>query len=144
VTVAKGQGCRTVTAVIDSGAEESVAPPGVFPQAVVPSRMSRAGGRYRAANGTKIRNLGQQLVSFTTAEGHSCSMPFQVAEVERPLISVAHLTAAGNRVELNDAGGCIVNRTTGRAIELTKRGRIYTIEMQVAPAAASGFPRPGR
>jgi hypothetical protein len=67
-------------AVVDSGAEESVAPPGFFAAEMVPSPMSKAGGKYRAANGTRIRNLGQQKVAFTTAEGHKCTMPFQVAE----------------------------------------------------------------
>ena len=113
---------HTVEAVVDSGAEESVAPPGFFAAPVVPSAMSRAGGRYRAANGTRIRNLGQQLVHFSVAEGHKCGMPFQVAEVERPLISVAQLAAAGNTVELGVDGGRIVNRTTGRSIALLRKG----------------------
>ena len=65
-----------VEAVVDSGAEESVAPPGFFATAVVPSPMSRAGGKYRAANGSRIRNVGQQKVAFTTSEGHRCNMPF--------------------------------------------------------------------
>ena len=43
-------------AVVDSGAEESVAPPGFFAAEMVPSPMSKAGGKYRAANGTRIRN----------------------------------------------------------------------------------------
>ena len=75
-----------VEAVVDSGAEESVAPVGLFAATVVPSPMSKAGTKYRAAKGTRIRNLGQQKVAFGTAEGHRCVMPFQVAEVERPVI----------------------------------------------------------
>ena len=58
-------------AVVDSGAEESVAPPGFCAADMVPSPMSKAGGRYRAANGTRIRNLGQQRVAFTSAEATS-------------------------------------------------------------------------
>ena len=130
-------------AVIDSGAEESVAPPGFFAADVVPSPMSKAGGRYRAANGTRIRNLGQQRVSFNTAEGHLCTLPFQVAEVERPLISVAHLTSAGNRVILNDTGGQIVNATTGKTIELVRRGGVYLLLMQMGVGVGLGFPRQG-
>ena len=57
-----------VEAVVGSGAEESVAPPGVFAAAVVPSKMSRAGLRYRAANGSRIKNVGQQRVGFTTSK----------------------------------------------------------------------------
>jgi hypothetical protein len=110
-------------AVVDSGAEESVAPSGFFAAEMVPSPMSKAGGKNRAANGTRIRNLGQQKVAFTTAEGHKCTMPFQVAEVERPLISVAQLTSAGNRVVLitTPAGR---SSTPRRARRLSSSGEV--------------------
>ena len=91
-------GWRTVTAVVDSGAEETVAPPGLFPGKVEASPMQRAGGRYRAANGARIPNLGQQLASFKTPEGHGCSLRFQIAGVERLLISVSQLARTGHRV----------------------------------------------
>jgi hypothetical protein len=133
-----------VEAVVDSGAEESVAPPGFFAAAMVPSPMSKAGGKYRAANGTRIRNLGQQQVAFTSAEGHKCAMPFQVAEVERPLISVAQLTSAGNSVVLSDTGGQIVNAATGKTIELVRRGGVYLLLMNMGIGVASGFPRQGK
>ena len=142
--VAKDGHGGVVEAVVDSGAEESVAPPGFFAAQVVPSPMSKAGGKYRAANGTRIRNLVQQKVAFRTAEGHQCAMPFQVAEVERPLISVAQLTSAGNRVVLNDTGGQIVNATTGKTIELVRRGGVYLLLMNMGTGVASGFPRQGK
>jgi hypothetical protein len=133
-----------VEAVVDSGAEESVAPVGLFAATVVPSPMSRAGARYRAANGSRIRNVGQQKVAFSTTEGHHCSMPFQVAEVERPLISVTQLTAAGHRVVLGPAGGQIVHVASGRTIDLVKRGGVYLLLMNMGIGVASGFPRQGK
>ena len=129
---------------MDSGAEESVAPPGFFAAPVVPSPMSRAGGKYRAANGARIRNLGQQKVAFSSAEGHQCAMPFQVAEVERPLISVAQLTFAGHRVVLNATGGQIINVKSGKTIELVRRGGVYLLLMSVGVGPVSGFPRHGK
>ena len=133
-----------VEAVVDSGAEESVAPVGLFAATVVPSPMSRAGARYRAANGSRIRNVGQQKVAFSTTEGHHCSMPFQVAEVERPLISVTQLTAAGHRVVLGPDGGQIVHVASGRTIDLVKRGGVYLLLMNMGIGVASGFPRQGK
>ena len=133
-----------VEAVVDSGAEESVAPVGFFTATVVPSPMSRAGARYRAANGSRIRNGGQQKVAFSTTEGHRCNMPFQVAEVERPLISVTQLTSAGHRVVLGDTGGQIVHVASGRTIDLVKRGGVYLLLMNVGIGVASGFPRQGK
>ncbi len=75
---------RLVEAVVDSVAEVSVTPPQVFPVKVEPSAMSRAGGRYKAANSARIPNLGQKRVKIATDEGHACGVGFQIAEFERP------------------------------------------------------------
>ena len=77
-----------IEAIVDSGAEESVTPPNLFREEVLPSPMSRAGRCYRAANGSPIPNLGQLLAHFRDENGKACGIPFQVAAVERPLISV--------------------------------------------------------
>ncbi len=130
------RGGRSVEAVVDSGAVHSVTPPGLFPGKVCPSPWSRAGRGYRAANGTGIKNLGQVDVPFATAEGHKCKIPFQVAEVEQPLLSVAHLTSAGNLVELGHTEGRVVNLTTGRTIALERRGGVYIMKMFIPDAAA--------
>ena len=71
-------------------------------------------------------------MAFRTNEGHKCHIPFQVAEVEQPLLSVAHLAAAGNRVELGEKDGRIVNFSTGRTIALEKRGGVYLLKMFLA------------
>jgi hypothetical protein len=123
---------RIVEAVVDSGAVHSVAPPSKFPGPMTSSPWSRAGRGYRAANGTGIKNLGQVQVAFGTNEGHKCKIPFQVANVEQALLSVAHLTMAGNRVELGANDGRIVNISTGRTIALEKRGGVYLLKMFVA------------
>jgi hypothetical protein len=130
------RGGRIIEAVVDSGAVHSVTPPSLFPGQVCPSPWSRAGRGYRAANGTGIKNLGQVQVPFCTAEGHKCQIPFQVAEVEQPLLSVTHLTAAGNRVELGHTDGRVVNLTTGRSIALERRGGVYIMKMFIADEVA--------
>jgi hypothetical protein len=81
-------------------------------------------------------------VAFGTGEGHQCRIPFQVAEVEQPLLSVAHLTAAGNKVELGASDGRIVNLASGRTIALEKRGGVYLLKMFV-PYAPLPFGRQG-
>jgi hypothetical protein len=130
------RGGRVVEAVVDSGAVHSVTPPGVFPGRVSPSPWSRQGRGYRAANGSGIKNLGQMDVPFGTTEGHRCRIPFQVADVEQPLLSVAHLTSAGNKVELGHTDGRVINTTTGRSIALERRGGVYILKMYIADAAA--------
>ena len=75
-------------------------------------------------------------MKFATAEGDRCSIPFQVAEVEQPLLSVAHLTQAGNRVELGSTDGRIVSLTSGRSIALERRGGVYILKMYIADGVA--------
>jgi hypothetical protein len=135
---------RIVEAVVDSGAEESVAPPGCFPGVVVPSRMSRAGGKYRAANGARIPNLGQQKVSFVNEDGGKCGILFQIAEVERPLISATQLAASGNSVIITGKGGKIVNDKSGKVMRLTRRGGVLVLRMRIPAESGPGFPGPGR
>jgi hypothetical protein len=134
VAVETSGGGRVVEAVVDSGAVHSVTPPGVFPGMMRSSPWSRAGRGYRAANGTSIKNLGQLEVPFATAEGHRCKIPFQVAEVEQPLMSVSDLTSAGNLVQLGDTDGNVVNLQTGRTIALERRGGVYIMKMWIPDA----------
>ena len=121
-------GGRSVKAVIDSGAEDTVAPPGVLPFAATPSRMSTEGAVYRAANGASIRNLGLQVARFETAEGRRCGLNFQVAEVERPLVSVAKLCDAGNMVVFESSGGRIIG-PAGREVALRDEGNASRLEI---------------
>ena len=133
------RGGRVIEAIVDSGAVHSVTPPGLFPGPTVPSPWSMAGRGYRAANGSAIANLGQVAVRFCTAEGDRCAIPFQVAAVDQPLLSVAHLAAAGNRVELDNTKGRVVNLATGRSIALERRGGVYIMRMYLADG---GSPAP--
>jgi hypothetical protein len=135
---------RIVEAVVDSGAEESVAPPGCFPGKVTPSKMSKAGGKYRAANGARIPNLGQQKVPFVNEAGDKCGIVFQVAEVERPLISATQMAAAGNSIVINGSGGKIVNDKSGKVMKLVRRGGVLVLRMRIPIEDGSGFPGQGR
>eukprot|EP00969_Alexandrium_andersonii_P111429 4920752-Alexandrium_andersonii.AAC.2 len=67
--------------------------------------MSRAGRSHRAANGPAIPNLGQKVARFRDPDGRLCGIPFQIAQVERPLVGVSQLTAAGRQVTFQ---GCLL------------------------------------
>ena len=131
---------------MDSGAEDSVTPPNIFPGPVSPSPMSRAGRNYRAANGTPIPNLGQMVAHFEDGNGRACGIPFQVAEVTRPLLSVARMAAAGYRVVFQEDSGEILHVASGRRLPLVRRDGVYILELRVSgrKPAASGFPRQGQ
>ena len=130
----RATGVQTVGAVVDSGASESVTPPGVFAEPVVPSAMSRAGQSYTSANGSAIANLGRTTVHFKTPEGTKVGMHFQVGEgLTQPLVSVAGLVDSGNLVAFDKTGGWIHQVSTGRRIRIPRVGNTFYWDMKVAP-----------
>ena len=66
-------------------------------------------------------------------------MNFQVADVQRPLISVTALASKGNTVNFHDKGGVITNVKTKRSIKFTRRRGVYVLDIAVPP-----FQGPGR
>ena len=95
-------GYKLIEGVFDTGAVNSVTPPGIFSAKVRPSPMSRAGKKYRGPDKSPIPNLGPLDAKFVTDEGIGAGLTFQVADIERPLIAGGHITAAGNRVTLEE------------------------------------------
>ena len=103
--------------------------------------MQRAGGRYRAANGSRLPNLGQQVAAFRTTEGLARSLRFQIAGVERPLISVAQLARTGHRVEFGADEGHIVHVPSGQKLRLQREGGVYLLRMMVKdPGSGASSP----
>ena len=97
--------------------------------------MSKAGGRYRAANGSRIPNLGQQDVAFQPPEGYRCNLQFQVAEVTRPLISVSKLGRAGHTAVFEEKSGYILNNRTQKRIQLLRLDGVYILPMRVSDSS---------
>ena len=100
--------------------------------------MQRAGGRYRAANGSRLPNLGQQVASFKTSEGLNRALRFQLAGVERPLISAAQLARTGHRVEFGADEGHIVHAPSGQKLRLQRTGGVYLLRMMVKEPSTGG------
>ena len=117
---------------IDSGAGETVIPPGWVPR--FPTRQSegsKAGVTYTAANGGKLPNQGEQVISFMTNEGHAKRMTFQVAPVKKPLASVRRIVEQGHKVVFDDDGegsSYILNKATGQKTHMEVRNGVYVIE----------------
>ena len=104
-----------VECVLDSGAAECVAPMGMIAHIKVEdSPGSVAGLHYTVANGGRIPNRGQQRIPVQLGNGDRTSATFQLADVQRLLMSVAKVCAAGNRVMFGQLGGCILNLASGR------------------------------
>ena len=126
-------GARAVEVLVDSGAAESVMPDGMLPHVVKPNASSLAGESYYTACGKKVPCKGEQIVDFTTREGHDCKLTFQVTDVTKPLLSVAQLVASGHKVEFEKAGGTNANKATGKTKRFVRRAGLYVLHMWVRP-----------
>jgi len=89
-----------VEMTVDSGSVDTVGPPTIGVGIPInPTKASKAGRNYTAANGTKIKNLGEKKLQALSAEFDQLSIHMQVGEtVNKFLGSVAKISATGNSV----------------------------------------------
>ena len=77
VSIEHKEGWKAISILIDSGASDSVAPPGTFPEVkVLETNASKAGVQYTAAGGHKIDNLGMQRPYIYLQDGSKHIMSF--------------------------------------------------------------------
>ena len=92
---------------------------------------------FRAANGKKIYNEGQKLVSMMTKEGAMRDMSFTVRSVTQALGSVSQMCKTGHRVVFNPPwegeGSYIECIATGERMWLEEKGGLYILGAKVAP-----------
>ena len=143
-----GMGCESaeqskwerLAAVVDTGAAENVLPAGVCNHVKLSAtRRPDAGIGFRGAGGERIRNHGQRKFKVRMRGGHVAGTTWQVADVKRPLMSVAKMVAAGNRVHLDSKDPRIV-RPKGDVIPLRKAGNVFVVDLWVRKDATSRRP----
>jgi len=116
---------------IDSGAAESVWPVDLIPHIpTVPSEGSRKGVNYISASGQKIPNKGEKKVRFKTINGKKSSITFQVAQVRKPLASVARIVDKGNVVVFGPKESYIQNIKTQEKVPVERRNGTYHIDVE--------------
>ena len=116
---------------IDSGAAESVIQKEML-TGLVPTRESPMKGTvYTAADGGQMWNHGCKQLHFRSAgEVDTNSAEFQCTTVTKPLASVARIAAKGNRVVLEEDGGYIENKVSGKRIPIIRDRGTYAIEVE--------------
>ena len=124
--------------VTDSGACASVLPTHWCSHVnLLKTQQSESGEYFRAANGKKIFNEGQKLVSMMTREGAMRDMSFTVCAVTKALGSVSQMCRAGNGVVFNPLwhpeGSYIEHEGTGERLRLEEQGGLYVLHAKVAP-----------
>ena len=116
------------------GRERSVCPLLMCPMwPVEDSAGSLKGLYYTSASGGRIKNKGQQRLPIELSNGTRSHALFQVADVSRPLISVASVCATGNVVIFGIGGGVIRNLKTGHETPFSRQDGIYLFSMWVPP-----------
>ena len=121
-----------ICTVINSGAAVSVAPASVgqaFP--VHPSEGSKKGQKFHTASGGAVANMGEKRINVETSEGMPVTLNFQVADVTRPLASVAKICDAGvngNTVVFNSDGGYILSLDTGHRTHFERVNGVYVLQ----------------
>ena len=118
------KGWEKVAVQVDSGAVDSVAPPGIAEAfSVMKTKMSEARVGFVAANGSRIANFGEKQVMGWTDEGDPVSMRMTVADVNKVLGSVHRMNLGGNKVVLNGGDSYMEGRNGRRTKIHYKNGQ---------------------
>jgi hypothetical protein len=120
---------------MDTGAHHNVIPKRmVGKRKIRPSEGSRRGMRYVGAGGEKICNEGEVDFPFESVEGHLASMVFQIAEVNKPLGSVAYFVDRDFRVvyDKNSATGedmsYMIHKPTKKTYRFRRERNIWILD----------------
>ena len=120
---------------IDSGAADHVMPLGWLAWIlVVASAGSLKGLHYVAASGTRIPNKGQQIVRFLTENGTWAQWVFQVAAINKPLVSVSKLIDDGWRVVFDEEASYLKHKKTGNTINIRRERGVFVVDAFVDAA----------
>ena len=95
---------------------------------------SLQGLKYRAANGTSIKNEGERGLRGYTTEGNLVDMSMQVCDVTKPLGSVRAMLQAGNRVIFDKGGSFIENKASGIRTNIEDRNGAFVFDIWVPRA----------
>ena len=126
-------------AVVGSGAAENVSPTDACSRVKLSAtRRSEAGIGFRGVGKKRIRNHDERKLKVFMTDGHVAGSTWQVADVKRPLMSVAKMVAAGNCVHLDRKYPRTV-RPKGDFIPLRKAGNVFVIDVQVMKDATKVF-----
>ena len=94
---------------------------------------AKNGVRYMTADGNELPDLGTKQIPFRTREGHDCGVNWQIADIQRPLLSVTTLTAAGNQIRFDKDGGTITTKDGKKTMQFYCQNGVYVLDLWVLP-----------
>ena len=123
---------------IDSGAVDTVMPPGVaqyFP--LTSTEASRQGRGFVAANGTPITNYGARVIKGLDDSWGPINLTAQIADVKSTLASVHQIVKAGNRVHFEKGNSYVQNIRTGKKTTIQERAGTFEVGVWVPRVQAA-------
>ena len=111
---------------VDSGATETVMSEDMLTSVETKEGMAaKRGVVYEVANAIRIPNLGEKRFIGVTEDGGGREVVAQICDVNKALLSVRRMVAAGNTVVFGPERSYIQNSTTGEVMELEEREGMY-------------------
>ena len=102
---------------VDSGATETVIGEDTLKFIkMLEGQALRRGVKYEVANGVRIPNLGEKQFDAATEDGSIRQITAHVCEVNKPLLSVSKMVAAGNRVVFSPEGSYVEDVNSGEVV----------------------------
>ena len=97
------------------------------------------GVMHAVAKGVRTPNLGEKRFVGVTTEGAMRSIMAQVCEVNKALLSVKKMAAAGNRVVFDQDGSYIEDKRSGERMWLAEEDGMYMLTMWVNRESQAPF-----
>ena len=127
-----GSGWRRVSAIMDSGSAECVAPENIARNIpLMETEASRQGQTYHTADGGVIKNKGEKTVMMYSEDGDQFRARYQITDVTRPLNSISRVCDQGNNVLFTKTGGWIINHESGRYTWFPREHGVYVLQSWV-------------
>ena len=124
---------------VDSGAGETVIGEEMLNSVdIVEGEAHKKGVLYEVADGTLLPNKGEKRFGVICEDGVKKKMVAQVCGVNKALLSVRRVTAAGNTVVFKKGYGYIEEESTGEKIWMEEKEGMYVVKLWV-PKNQKGF-----
>ena len=130
--ITENNGWQEIELAVDSGATETVMGEDMLDFIDVKEGLaSKRGVEYEVANGHKIPNLGEKKFVGTSDEGMTRHITAQVCDVNKALLSVKRMMAAGNRVVFDAEGSYIEDKSTKEKMWMREDKGLFMLKLWV-------------
>ena len=124
------EGFEKIRIQVDSGAVDTVGPKSVGRAfEIKKTAASKSGRHYVAANGSAIKNYGERLIKGETENGLRVSMPLQIADVRKVLMSTHRMNETGLKVVLDGNESFFIEKKSGKITPIKYEGGKYFFDI---------------